>query len=165
MKKEAFWRNTSLQMAILAGLAVAIATYLILTSGVFATRNISSNAQKSKPKKGRIVEKNEITDGVQTEKKSRVLMALRISDYEVLKPRLRKGAKINIIYGYGEGRNSNTQVRTFMENVLIVEVPPSSNSRLSAEEQGILIEVSKEESERLASLTTAEPLRIVIKED
>lgn len=165
MKKEVLWRNSSIQMAVLAGLAAAVAAYLILTAGVFTkgkTTNIEKNVLSARNGQR---QSQGLATGSQVRNETRMLTALRISDYEILRPRLRKGIRVNIICGYGENQNMGPQEKTILENVLVAEVPLSSGSRLSSREQGILIETTKEESERLASIASAEPLRIVIKED
>ncbi len=162
MKKESIWRNSSMQMAVLAALAASIAGYLIFSSGAF-----SNGKPVAAGKKALIAEKviqRPAVDG-KPRNEQKMLMALRISDYEILKPRLKKGLRINIIYGEGPSQDNGLRGKTILEDILVAEVPPNSSSRLSSGEQGILIEITKEDGERLAGIAGLEPIRILIKGD
>jgi hypothetical protein len=163
MEKKPFWRNSSWQLAIIAGLAAAIAAYLILAPGVLNGVIGKANDGKTTTKKRGEVENHTKRLTGRESGEEKMLTALRIADYEILKPRLKKGVRVNIISGYGEAQNAGPQGETILENVLIVEVPLNSSSRLSPREQGVLIEITKEESVRLAAAAGAESLRIMIK--
>ncbi len=151
--------NTSLQLAVLAALAASIAAYMILSSGIAAKPAQSTIKNHSKTKRTPIKQR-EISERVNEEK---MLTGLRISDFEILRPRLKKGTRIDIYQGYNNAQDTVSMGQSILENILVVEIPVKSDSKLSGE-QGILIEVSGEECKRLISMSSSEPLRIVIKE-
>jgi hypothetical protein len=162
MKQETFWRNPALQMAGLAGLAVAIAAYMILSTNLsIGVSAKPKERQKQTTKAGR-QQTSAQSLGNLADNKTRVLAAIRIADYEILRPRLKKGVRVNILCGYEGSQGLSQPGKTILENVLVVEVPGSSNSRLSPNEQGVLIEISRGEADQLVSQASAEPLRVLI---
>jgi hypothetical protein len=165
MKKEKFWRNPSTKMALLGGLAAAITVFTFLSAGSSTVRQTGAPSGKEPAIQSETQTKKSAPSQKQVSSESRILMALRIADYEILRSRLKKGVRVTVFWGYEQNRNQEEKDKMVLENVLIAEVPLNSATRLPSREQGILIEATKEEAEQLARLADTEPLRIVIQKD
>jgi hypothetical protein len=160
MIKIAWWRNRSISFALIAGIAAALFVYGFLASVTGASvRDKYTPVDKSKS--ATIIEEKMSNKASTGQASDRVFAALAVDDFDILKTCLKKGARINIIHTNVVERGEERNAETILKDVLVAEVPKSSKAS-SMKSQGILIDISTADSERLAACSDKGRLKVVI---
>lgn len=150
--------------AVAAGLCAAIAAYLAIGVVSGAGADSYARAQLSGHVKTAVKENQSYLRDV---KDGHVIAALPTNDLMFLKGLIKAGSKINIVGVESTPLSiSNSEAgRTLLSDIEVFDVVTRNNGSISEQTQGILVLLTKEESERLFGFMAKGSIRIVIAGD
>lgn len=152
--------NSTILPAVISGLCAAIAAYLMIG---LITNSKQANISENKMSSGISKCTSESSSDVNKKlAKGYVLAALPVSDLAVLKKKLQKGTKVNVIGVEPKNLTGAANARTILTNIEVFDVPTDSASSIRETDSSLIVLMSIEECERLFGFLAEGTIRVVI---